>query len=63
MYFIMLQRRDDWGVLCFYRYGKAYKTLNKAQRRAKQLFGSYIVDTHNICRWTNDEQTEVFHIS
>lgn len=49
MYYLMIQRRDDWGILSTYRYGKAIKDMKVAMSRCRKTLDSFVINDKNIC--------------
>lgn len=56
-YYLMLNRRDDWGAMHTYRYGKAYKDMKAAIRLCKKHLDSFIINDKNICVFINTSQS------
>lgn len=49
MYYLMINRRDDWGELHSYRYGKPIKDLKVAKSYCRKVLDSYVLNDKNIC--------------
>ena len=58
-YYLMLNRRDDWGAMHTYRYGKAYKDMKAAIRLCKKHLDSFIINDKNICVFINTSETRM----
>ena len=58
-YYLMLNRRDDWGQLHSYRYGKVYTDMKKAISRCRKVMDSYVIDQKNICVFINTSSTRM----
>lgn len=58
-YYLMLNRRDDWGELHSYRYGKVYTDMKKAISRCRKVMDSYVIDQKNICVFINTSETRM----
>lgn len=58
-YYLMLNRRDDWGAMHTYRYGKVYKDMKKAIALCKKHMDSFIVNDKNVCIFINTSQTRM----
>lgn len=58
-YYLMLNRRDDWGAMHTYRYGKAYKDMKAAIRLCKKHLDSFIINDKNICVFINTSTTRM----
>lgn len=53
----MLNRRDEWGAMHTYRYGKAYKDMKAAMTLCKKHLDSFLIDDKNTCVFINTSQT------
>ena len=62
-YYLMLNRRDDWGQLHSYRYGKVYKDMKQAISRCRKIMDSYVLDQKNICIFINTSETRATSLS
>lgn len=62
-YYLMLNRRDDWGAMHTYRYGKAYKDMKAAIRLCKKHLDSFIINDKNICVFINTSETQATSLS
>ena len=58
-YYLMLNRRDDWGQLHSYRYGKVYKDMKQAISRCRKIMDSYVLDQKNVCIFINTSSTRM----
>ena len=58
-YYLMLNRRDDWGQLHSYRYGKVYKDMKQAISRCRKIMDSYVLDQKNVCIFINTSQSRM----
>lgn len=58
-YYLMLNRRDDWGAMHTYRYGKPYKDMKAAIRLCKKHLDSFIINDKNICVFINTSSTRM----
>ena len=58
-YYLMLNRRDDWGELHSYRYGKVYTDMKKAISRCRKIMDSYVLDQKNVCIFINTSQSRM----
>lgn len=59
MYYLMLNRRDEWGAMHTYRYGKAYKDMKAAMTLCKKHLDSFLVDDKNTCVFINTSETRM----
>ena len=62
-YYLMLNRRDEWGAMHTYRYGKAYKDMKAAITLCKKHLDSFLVNDKNICVFINTSQTRATSLS
>ena len=58
-YYLMLNRRDDWGQMHSYRYGKVYKDMKAAISRCRKIMDSYVLDQKNVCVFINTSETRM----
>ena len=58
-YYLMLNRRDDWGAMHTYRYGKPYKDMKAAIRLCKKHLDSFIINDKNVCVFINTSETRM----
>jgi len=63
MYFLMLNRRDEWGAMHTYRYGKAYKDMKAAITLCKKHLDSFLINDKNICVFINTSETRATSLS
>lgn len=49
MYYLIINRRDEWGVLHSYRFGKAIKDMKVAMTRCRKTLDSYVINDKNLC--------------
>lgn len=57
MYYLMINRRDEWGVLHSYRFGKAIKDMKVAMTRCRKTLDSFVLNDKNICICINTRGT------
>jgi len=57
MYYLMINRRDEWGQLHSYRFGKAIKDMKVAMTRCRKTLDSYVLNDKNICICINQSGT------
>lgn len=62
-YYLMLNRRDDWGQLHSYRYGKVYTDMKQAINRCRKIMDSYVLDQKNVCIFINTSETRATSLS
>lgn len=55
----MLNRRDEWGAMHTYRYGKAYKDMKAAITLCKKHLDSFLINDKNICVFINTSSTRM----
>lgn len=58
-YYLMLNRRDEWGAMHTYRYGKAYKDMKAAMNLCKKHLDSFLINDKNICVFINTSETRM----
>lgn len=58
-YYLMIERRDDWGKLTSYRFGKMYKDMKAAINRCRKVHDSYLLNDKNECIFINTSQTRM----
>ena len=62
-YYLMLNRRDDWGAMHTYRYGKVYKDMKAAMNLCKKHPDSFLINDKNICVFINTSETRATSLS
>ena len=58
-YYLMLNRRDEWGAMHTYRYGKVYKDMKAAMNLCKKHPDSFLINDKNICVFINTSSTRI----
>ena len=48
-YYLMITRRDDWGALHSYRFGRPIKDMKVAMTRCRKTLDSFVLNDKNEC--------------